>query len=306
MKLNLVDIRELSPPGLWDLGVLSALISTLLAVIEAGVAGRSSVHLYLRMVVRHSKELRAKAQDNLRLRIKAWVMQCPERIERVRRIIGEAAIRRWHKNRLADYALSKYFGDWQKKFPFGFHNGREGEHAARTRAAKTRAAKIRETSNQHEHRTYIWKLFSLTKICNVEGFLYGQSRQSRQCTKIGERRAAYLKLWDTDILIGLKGTQPRTKRSFKPVEFTPYELVPYELIPVAAKGTRKVSRNNAVDITAIRSPLNVHIVEHPLAKKPIPTFCREPPSQTILQIIINLPKGGNVYACTHHFNISTL
>ena len=120
MKLDLVEINKLSPPALWDLGALSVLISTLLGVIKARVGGSRSVCFYTCMVVRLANELRAKTRENLNIRIKAWVLQCPERIAWVRGIIGEVAIRRWRKNRLADYALTNYFGDWKSKWPNGF------------------------------------------------------------------------------------------------------------------------------------------------------------------------------------------
>ncbi|MCF6275348.1 MAG: hypothetical protein L3J05_06260, partial [Robiginitomaculum sp.] len=120
MKLDLIEINKLSPPGLWDLATLSALTATLLAVIDARIGGAQTARCCERMLVRQSRALRIKTRENLNMRIKAWVLQSPQRIAWVRRIIGERAIKRWRENRLADYALTKHFGDWQRKFPNGF------------------------------------------------------------------------------------------------------------------------------------------------------------------------------------------
>ena len=150
MKLDLVEINKLSPPGLYDLGVLSALISTLLSVIEAGIGGSLSRLYYIRMAAHHSNELREKVRANLNMRIKAWVLQCPARIAWVRNIIGEAAIRRWRKNRLANYALTKYFGDWQKKFPNGFESRSENP--------------TRQLARRQKLRAYNWKPFASQNI----------------------------------------------------------------------------------------------------------------------------------------------
>jgi len=215
MKLDLVEINKLSPPSLWDLGALSVLISTLLGVIQARVGGSRSEHFYARMVVRLTNELRAKTRENLNMRIKAWVLQCPERIIWVREIIGKAAIRRWHKNRLANYALSKYFGDWQRKWPKGF---------SRPDNKQSRIFSQRDTPRYRQtNRAYNWKPFALTKIVNVERVLYGQTRHDPQAD---EMRAAYYKLWGTDIQETPSRTwsQPREERALKPVEFTPHEL----------------------------------------------------------------------------------
>jgi len=243
MKLDLVEINKLSPPGLWDLGALSALISTLRGVIEAQIGLGRSVHLYVRMIIWHSKELRAKTRENLNMRIKVWVMRCPERIERVRHIIGETAIRRWRKNRLAAYALSKYFGDWQSKFLHGFENNHPKQ--------------IRKKSHPQKLRPYNWKLFSLTKICNVERLLYRQAlyRQGK------------------DIPGGIQCSQPRSQRIFKPVEFTPYELV-----PEAATGIPKNQESKAGRRTRIPPTKTHHIPMCPPPEKPNSAACREPPS----------------------------
>jgi hypothetical protein len=221
MKFDLVEINKLSPPGLWNLVTLTAFIDTLRGVVEAGIGGSRAVLIYSHMVVRYSREFRLKTRQNLNMRIKAWVMQCPKRITYVRSVIGEAAIKRWRTNQLADYALTKYFGDWKRKFPDGFGGGFEGLHQKQKQALKP--------TFQKYLRPYNWKPFVLTKIINVERFLYGRSRRNPE---MDARQAAYLKLWGVDILdtdchypMGAKGAQPRRQRSFKPVEFTPADLV---------------------------------------------------------------------------------
>ena len=112
---------------------------------------------------------------------------------------------------MADYALSKYFGDWQSKWPVGFARP-DNQHS-------------RTYTPQHEqaNRAYNGKHFALTKIVNVKRILYGQTKADPEADEI---RAAYYKLWGT----GIQETptriwsQPRKERALKPVEFTPYEL----------------------------------------------------------------------------------
>ncbi len=225
MKLDLVEINKLSPPSLWDLGTLSMLISTLLGVIEARVGGSRSVYFYSSMVSRLSNELRDKVRENMGMRIKAWILQCPERKTWVRGIIGEATIRRWRKNRLADYALSKYFGDWQHKWPDGFVNVTRIISADNPQSRRF-TPEFTPMSWQTS-RAYNWKPFALTKIVNVERILYGQTRLGKVSDEI---RAAYTKLWGTDIAEVQTRTWShqvswrRESRTHKPIEFTPYEL----------------------------------------------------------------------------------
>jgi hypothetical protein len=210
MKLDLIEIQKLSPPGLWDLRVLSDFIACLLRVMDAGIGARLA---YGSMVLKFSQELRDKTHDNLNMKIKAWVLQCPVRIDHVRRLIGEAAMRRWRQNRLLDYALTKTFGDWQTKFSNGF-----ARKANKQRRSSTSTI-IRKM------RPYNWQPFALLKIKNVYGFLYGRPVFDPD---LEDQRAAHLKLWGVDILdagTAHKCQQPRTKRSLKPVEFTPYELM---------------------------------------------------------------------------------
>lgn len=208
MKLDLVEIQKLSPPGLWDLGVLSAFIDILLHA-SGGIG-------YMRMAMRYRQQLRARAVENFNMRIKAWVLLCPARITWVRHIIGEAAIKKWRKNRLADYALSKYFGDWRVKFRDGFAcaNSEDMYKFPRTNMRKIRA--------------YNWKLFALVKITNVERILFKQPIPKTNALVVAEDlRTAYFKLWDvdiTDVRDMLKWQQPRTLRTLKPVAFTPHEL----------------------------------------------------------------------------------
>ncbi|MCF6219698.1 MAG: hypothetical protein L3J65_01165 [Robiginitomaculum sp.] len=216
MKLDLNEINKLSPPGLWDLAALSGFITTLLAVIEARIGGAQMARFCERMLARQSRDLRIKARENLNMRIKAWVLQSPQRIAFVRRVIGERAIKRWRKNRLADYALTKHFGDWKRKFPNGFAGFGGVQQNWSHKPAINPAP-----------RTYNWKPFALVKIFNVGRFLYGRSRPD---PKLEQTRAAYLKLWGVDIQDKNKGKNKgglqRGKRAMKPICFTPDELVP--------------------------------------------------------------------------------
>ncbi len=225
MKLDLIEINKLSPPGLWDLAALSAFITTLLAVIDARIGGAQMVRFCERMLARQSRDLRIKARENLNMRIKAWVLQSPARIAFVRRVIGERAIKRWRKNRLADYALTKHFGDWKRKFPNGF----DGVGGVQQNWSHKPAVKPAPC-------TYNWKPFALAKIFNVERFLYGRSRPD---PKLEQTRAAYLKLWGVDIQDKNKGGVQRGKRAMEPICFTPDELVP-EVATSAEEDTQSV------------------------------------------------------------------
>ncbi len=218
MKFDVAEINRMSPPNLcglrlWDLGVLVSVIAMLRGVIASG---NGSVLLYGRMVVRYSESLRERTRDNLNMRIKAWVLQCPRRIAHVRRIIGEAAIRNWRKNRLADYALTKYFGDWRRKFPNGF------SHKS-TKPKRQAAPKY-----NGQTRAYNWKFFALVKIVNVRDFLYAnRTSNAKKNAEEQEMQAASYKLWGVapeGALILRTWKQPRGARTRKPILFTPNEL----------------------------------------------------------------------------------
>jgi len=240
MELNLVEIRLLSPRGLWALTPVRALIETLLLLVKSGHGGNYAP-LYVRMLMQQSESLREKIRANLNMRIKAWVMQCPARIAWVRRSIGEAAIKHWRKNRLADYALRRYFGDWKRKFPDGFKN-----------QAQQKSRK-RKSSFGRTARPYIWKPFALVKIVNVCGFLYGRPALTSGTTNAPN--------W----------TQPRSARLLKPVRFTPPEL-DSELDMEAALENAQTSPQNtaqhlpperALPLPSIGGPIGP-----PLATKP--------------------------------------
>ncbi len=213
MKLDFAQINRLSPPNIWDLGVLTSVISMLRAVLQASAGG--SGLLCGRMLVRYSERLRARTRDNLNMRIKAWVLQCPHRIAHVRGIIGERAIRQWRKNRLANYALTKYFGEWQRKFPDGFT-------VSNVKPKRQSAPKF-----GGHIRAYTWKFFALVKITNVQRFLY---KKPVTDTEEQEIRDAYFKLWgmaadaETAHTQIHKWTQPRGARTLDPIRFTPDEL----------------------------------------------------------------------------------
>jgi len=240
MKLDLVEIGKLSPPTLWDVGVLSAFIACLLRAVDAGVGTRL---VYGRMVLRFSQELREKVRENLNMRIKAWVLQCPDRIAWVRHVIGEVAIRHWRQNHLLDYALTKYFGDWQTKFSDGFT--RKGTQKRRDFSTKF-IRKIRAYNCP-----YNWKPFALVKIKNVTGFLYGKTTPDLECE---EQRVAHLKLWGVDSMDAgntPKSKHPRTPRALKPVRFTHSELA------------LKAAEETAQDVVEDGRPHTVREKSHP-------------------------------------------
>ena len=212
MKLDLIAVRKLSPAGLWDLKELKTLISTLLAVIACGLCDAGTVSLSGRMLKQYRRDLHERTLDNFNMRVKAWVLQCPSRIAYVRSVIGEAAIKKWHKNRLLDYAFTQAFGDWVAAFPNGV------QHKDKPRMKKTSRGFTRE------FRTYVWKPFALVKIPNAARILFGQRTLYREAE---ECRAAYFKLWNVDIADaawGEKSTQPREPRTINPVRFRPDEL----------------------------------------------------------------------------------
>ncbi len=201
MELDFVEIRLLSPRGLWSLAPVRALIEVLLVVLQSW--GGQHTPFYMHMLKRQRANLRDKIALNLNMRIKAWVLQCPDRIAWVRGIIGEVAINRWRNNRLADYALRRYFGDWQRKFSDGFKNG-GFQNKEQTEKP------IRKPSFGNSIRPYNWQPFALVKIVDVCGFLYGRPAQ---------RKAPILDKFNTP-----NWTQPRGARARKPVRFSPKEL----------------------------------------------------------------------------------
>lgn len=251
MELDMHAIRRLSPRGLWSLAPIQALIGTLLAVIKSGSVGHYSP-LYRRMLVEQQMRLREKIFENLNMRIKAWVMQCPERIAWVRSIIGEAAIKHWRKNRLADYALRKYFGDWKRKFPNGFKNDGFGNKEQAKR-------QMRKPGFVHTARPYIWKPFALIKIINVSRFLYG-----RPAPKTNTASAQH---W----------TQPREKHTLKPVRFTPSEL-----LVEAATGTEGINTQNKTMQLDVENTVitNQRAQPLPCTASPIISAPTDPPLDT--------------------------
>ncbi len=210
-----------------------------------------------RMLARQSRDLRIKARENLNMRIKAWVLQSPDRIAFVCRIIGERAIKRWRKNRLADYALTKHFGDWKRKFRGGF--GEAPQEQSRKPAVKP------------SPRTYNWKPFALVKIVNVERFLYGRSRPDPE---LEQNRAAHLKLWGVDIQDKNISRMPRNNRAMKPICFTPDELTPEMAIGSAET---EVAAEQCGKITPIPPPVSGHRPEEPPPRDTVQATSREPP-----------------------------
>jgi len=72
---------------------LQNLTSILASVINLSICSAGEARTYARMLMQHSKILRKYQQHNRNLKIKAWVLQCPARISKVRAIIGETTIK---------------------------------------------------------------------------------------------------------------------------------------------------------------------------------------------------------------------
>ncbi len=282
MKLDLIAIGKLSPAGLWDLAELAAVISMLANLVRGRFGGGVCVRRATGMVKLYRKQLAARTLDNFNMQAKAWVKQCPQRIAHVRGVIGEAAIKRWQKNRLLDYAFTETFGDWQKAFPQGLT--REDTKPSRKLTRKLR----------YNIRAYIWKPFALVKIPNAVRILYGQSMP--KCAPDHEAediRAAYIKLWGVDIADtpdSPKTTQPRQPRAVAPVRFTSCELVP-KMALLAEAATAALAKLTDGDIHTERPPETLHksvsrllieaipAKEDNPAKEKIPAISREPPQQ---------------------------
>lgn len=97
MKLDMDEIRTLTPPGLHNLRPMLRVVEILTALITKQVPGSAAMLKLVRAVGRYAKQARDNANHNLNMQIRAWVLAQPERRLWVRRIIGEAAIRRWEK-----------------------------------------------------------------------------------------------------------------------------------------------------------------------------------------------------------------
>lgn len=281
MKLDLIEIRKLSPVGLWDLAELAALIAVVQRAIGLGIGTALDGRRYARMAAQYRRELREQTLDNFNIRIKAWVMQCPDRIAEVRRGIGEAAIRSWKTNRLLDYAFTETFGDWKSAFPQGLG----GRFMARERARREKLQKRRHRctgKSKSGLRAYAWKPFALVKIDNAVRMLYGQPTTKPMPDPAADaKRAAYLKLWGVDIADGEnqhKWTQPRQPRAVKPVRFTPDELVPEAATgtPDDMVGRQEVGRQETDKIASSKTSAETSINTRP---DPPPRLIHAPPGR---------------------------
>jgi hypothetical protein len=248
MEINMHEIRKLSPRSLWQLAPIRAFIETLLMVIKSGNGGHSSA-MYMRMLIEQSESLREKIRENLNMRIKAWIMQCPARILLVHGVIGEAAIRQWRMNRLADYALSKYFGDWKRKWPHGFKRGGFKSDSFENEQEK---GQIRKPGFKHAIRDYGWKPFALVKIFNVRRFLYGRSPAN------------------TSAANNPKWTQPREQRTHKPIRFTPDELA-------ADAATGREDKDTKVEAEHLNIERNLLTDQRTLNSQTDPPYETKPP-----------------------------
>ena len=173
MKLDLIAISKLSPPGLLDLRDLAAMIVTLQKLVCMPIGTPAHGRLYGRILAQFLRQLHQGKRDNFHLRVKAWVMQCPRRIAFVRKVIGEPAIKRWRTNRLLDYALSQKCKDWQVVFKDGLDGFAAliGKNAPTSHPSKPGLRKS---------GTYNWKPFALNKIPNAVRILSGSTGEVTQ------------------------------------------------------------------------------------------------------------------------------
>ena len=150
MKLDLPAINKLTPPGLYALADLRAFVLVLVRVIELGIGTARDVKLYAHMLAQHTKELRTKTHTNLNLKIKTWVLACPERIVLVRSVIGEAAIRSWVSRLRAAYMSPRLMADKRQKYP--------------------------DTNHTRKYKPRKYKPFALVRLSEVEKLLLFRPR----------------------------------------------------------------------------------------------------------------------------------
>jgi len=203
MKLDLTAIEKLCPAGITPLAELRAFVLVLVRVLELGIGGARDVKSYAHMLAQHSQELRTKTRSNLNLKIKAWVLACPERIILVRSMIGEAAIRNWVARLRAAYTAPKSVGDRREKKP-------DAERRDKPRSYKPR----------------IGKPFALVRLSEVEKLLPFRPRWPRNIRPVFSsgtgnlRHAARLACTEH----ANKPHPARPVHPQKPIRFFPSEL----------------------------------------------------------------------------------
>jgi len=230
MKLDLAAIAKLSPAGLIPLAELRALISVLIGMIKLGVGNVREAGSYAYMLVQHEKKLREQTGYNHRLKIKAWVKQCPERTAWVRSVIGEATIGRWVARLRAAYTAPRMMGDGfagggSPVGPGEFGGNRKRKYGRRTR-----------------------KAFALVRMSEVEKLLPFRPRWPRNTGRVVQE-AGYAPCVDTGNVrhaarlrrpgISNKTQHPRPPRGEQPVRFFPSELGVNIREPDAQQATQK-------------------------------------------------------------------
>ena len=208
MRFDLTAIDKLSPPGLICLKSITAMISSLLDIAEAGlksnIGANNHILMISRMVAHQSGRLNAYTLFNFKLRVKAWVLQCPKRITMARQMIGEAAIRKWELAWQVEYLLYLTLKDWNGTWPEGCLDGVPPvpKPVKRTKAKVARGL-----------RTYNWKPFALAELPRFIEFETTPQSMDKAWDK------AWLPQRNKNAWL-----QPREQRTMEPVIFYPREL----------------------------------------------------------------------------------
>jgi len=216
MKLDLIAIEKLCPAGITPLAELRAFVLVLVRVIELGIGGARDVKSYAHMLTQHSQELRTKTRSNLNLKIKAWVLACPERIILVRSMIGEAAIRNWVARLRAAYAAPRNMGDRREKKP-------DAEHKPRS------------------YKPRIGKPFALVRLSEVEKLLPFRPRWPRKVRPVFSSNTGNLR-HAARLVCTEYSEKPHPARPVhpqKPIRFFPSELGIKTREPAAEQAAQK-------------------------------------------------------------------
>ena len=97
MKLDLIEIQKLNPPGLLNVRPMLFVVEVMMGLIAKEMPGSRMMLKLVRALARYQKLVRDNEAYNLNVRIKFWVLAQAQRRAWVRGIIGEAAVRRWQR-----------------------------------------------------------------------------------------------------------------------------------------------------------------------------------------------------------------
>jgi len=246
MKLDLPAIHKLAPPGLYALADLRAFVLVLVRVIELGIgiSGAGDAKSYAHMLARHTKELRTKTSVNLNLKLKAWVLACPERIIHARTVIGEAAIRNWVARLRAAYMSPNLMADQRQK-----ELGRDRQRKYKRRSYRPRTGKP----------------FALVRLAEVEKLLPFRPRWPRNIRRLASvdtgnvRHAVRLEnhlanLGHSDKTQQSRPPHPQRPRPQKPIRFFPSELGVKIRDPETKKGMQKHGENPPAKLAKANKP----------------------------------------------------